>query len=110
MPVVHQKVDAVFLGCDGIPFGQLHDLHIRQRHLKSARSTRIGVHHARDDHGGFLGDASGRLEGFRRDLLLERDPLDNTRAIANEQELQPSLVRTAVQPPLDGDLLANVLR
>ena len=50
-----------------------------------------------------------RLKGLRGDLLLERHALNDPRPVAQEQELQAPLVRLAVQPALDRDLLPDVV-
>jgi hypothetical protein len=85
MAVLHQEIDAVLFGSDGIRIGfghALHDLTFADVEFVAAGSALVGADLAFDDHAGFLGEALDGLEDFGRDGILGNYSLDDAGAVA----------------------------
>ncbi len=112
MAMLHQELDAVLLGRDGIRIVRidaLQNLRIADVHLVAAGSALVGAHLAGDDHAGFLGQALDRLEQFGRDRVLGDDALDDAAAVAENGEQQFAALAQVVEPAANGDGLTFVL-
>jgi len=111
MAVLHQKVNAVLLGRDGVlGADDLDTLQVTDIYLDAAGDTRrplVGAHRTRDDERRFPGQVPGGLKDLLADRLLEDDALDDTRAIADLQELQAALAGPGIEPALDRHFLAH---
>jgi len=111
MPVLHQKLDPVFLGADGEFAGQLHDLEVLSLEFvpsREAGGALVGPDQTGHDDGGLPGQFQGLFKHFWRNALLEEYSLGNACAVANAQKLKASFVSPLIQPALEGDLLAHV--
>ena len=109
MAMIHQELDAVLFGRDRIVGRDLDHLQVRHVQLKAAGSALIGADGPRDDERRLLGQLGGGFKRFGRNRLLENHTLNDTRPVPDEHKLQASFVRSAVDPSLDGHLLAYML-
>src|SRR5580658_5101582 len=112
MAVLHQEIDAVFFGSDGVGSGlghALHDLDVRDVELITAGGALIGADLAFDDDAGFLGEAFDGVENFGRDGVLRDYTLDDAGAVAKLREQELAAFAEVVEPSADGDGLAFVL-
>ena len=91
MPILHQKVDAVFLWGDGVLVGDdLQDLEIADAYFIAARNAGgplVGAHQAGENDGGFLRQPAGVFEHLGRHFFLEYHTLNDARAITDLQKL-----------------------
>src|ERR1700690_356296 len=111
MAVLHQKIDAMLFGSDGIRsrFGHaLHDFHVRDIEFVAARSALVGANLAFDDDAGFLGEALDGLEHFGRNRIFRDYALDDAGAVAKLGEKKLAAFAQVVEPSSDGDGLALV--
>ena len=112
MTVVHQEVDAVFFGSDGIGIGfgdTLHHLDVRNVEFIAARSALVSANLAFDNDAGFLGEALDGVENFGRNGVLRDYALDDARAVAKLGKKELAAFAEVVEPSADGDRLAFVL-
>jgi hypothetical protein len=114
MPMIHQKLDAVILGRDGVMLverDQLDNLKVKHIELESAGRTFVGTNFSGHAHGRFLRQVSDALKNLRRDGLFEDDALNNSGPVAKKGEKQFSTFAKVVDPTLDltsGSLLATL--
>ncbi len=108
--VVHQEVDAVFLGRDGVLLGRdpddLERLHLQ---LVLALAFRVRLHGPGDHQRGLLGQRARLLEEGGAHVSLGDDPLDHPGAVTDLEELDLLAAAPVVEPTPERDLLADVL-
>ena len=112
MAMLHQVLDAVFFGSDGIGIcfrDALHDLDIRDIELIAAGGALIGANFAFHDDARFLGEAFDGIENFGRNGILRHYALDDAGAVAKLGEKQLAAFAQVVEPSADDDGLAFVL-
>ena len=89
MPVVHQEIDAVIFGSDGIRIRfryALQDLRRFHVNFKSALRARLRPYLPGDDQRGLLGQTLQRLKQFLGQIGLYRDALNDPRPIAKQRK------------------------
>ncbi len=112
MAVLHEEVDAVLLGRDGVGIGLgdfLQDLHVGNVEFEAAGGALVGADFAFDDHARFLRQALEGVEGFGRDGVLGDNTLNLTAAVTEDWEQKLSALAQVIQPSANGDRLAFVL-
>ena len=112
MAMLHQEIDAVLLGRDGVRIVRvhtLHDLRVGDVHLVAAGRALVGADFAGDDHARFLGQALDRVEQLGRDGVLGHHALDDAAAVAKDGEQQLAALAQVVEPAAKGDGLAFML-
>ena len=112
MAVLHQKIDAVLFGRDGIRIVGIHALHhlrVGDVEFVAAGSALVGAYLAGDDHARLLRQPLDRLEQFGRNCVLGHHALDDAATVAELREQQLAALAQVVQPSADGDALAFVL-
>src|SRR5271157_2366111 len=113
MTMVHQELDAVFFEGDGIRVldrDQLLDLEVGHIQLEAARSTFVRAHLAADSQRRFLGQVAYPLKELRRNGALHHHTLNQARAVAEERKQKLAALSQVIEPPLDKNFLANVIR
>ena len=109
MASVHQELNAVLLGRDGKVLGRADQLQAADADLVAAWQTggaRVAAHHAGDADGGLLRQAAGQREVILVQLVAKGDALDDAAAVAQPDEMQPTLAGAQLHPALQQDLLA----
>ncbi len=109
---LHEEIDAVFFGRDGIRVGLRHaldDLDIFDIEFKAAGRAFVGAHFAGDDDAGLLRESFECLEDFWRHALDVRHALHCAGAIAKDGEEQLAALARVIEPSVDGDGLAFML-
>ena len=112
MAMLHQEIDAVLLGRDGIGLLLGHALHhfdVLDIELVAAGGALVGADAAGDDDAGLLGEVLCGLPDFRRDGGLGHDALHGARAIAKDGEEQLAGGAHVVEPAVQDDGLAFML-
>jgi hypothetical protein len=113
MAMVQGKVHAVILESHRIvSLGGLNDLQMPDTYFVSARDARgasVLPDNARDDDGGFLGNAHDRVKQCFIQIPLEGNALDEAGAIPDEQETELAFIGPAVNPTSDDDILTDVV-
>ena len=112
MAMLHQEIDAVLLGRDGVGLllgHALHDFDVLDVELVAAGRALVGADAAGDDDAGLLGEVPGGLPDFRRDGGLGHDALHGARAIAKDGEEQLAGGAHVVEPAVQHDGLAFML-
>jgi len=112
MAVLHQEIDAVLFGSDGIGRrlgNALHDLHVRNVEFVAAGGALVGADFAFDDDAGFLGEALDGVEDFGRDSIFWNYALNDAGAVAKLGEEELAAFAEVVEPSANGDGLAFVL-
>ncbi len=108
--VIHEEVGAVLLRRDGVLAGAGADhFEGRDGELVRVGVLGVGLHLARDAQGGLLREAVGRGEGLGADVVEAHDGLHDAGAVAHLEEDQLLAGAAVVEPPLEGDGLADVL-
>ncbi len=113
MTMVHQELDAVLFEGDGIRVldrDQLLDLEVGHIQFEAARSTFIRAHLAGDSQRRFLGQNAYPLKELRRNRALHHHTLNQARAVAEERKQKLAALSQVIEPPLDKNFLANVIR
>src|SRR5208337_3796936 len=113
MTMVHQELDAVLFEGDGIrvlDWDQLLDLEVGHIQLEAARSTFVRAHLAADSQRRFLGQVAYPLKELRRNGALHHHTLNQARAVAEERKQKLAALSQVIEPPLDKNFLANVIR
>ena len=109
---LHEEVDAVLLGSDGVGVGlgdALDDLDVLDVELKSSRRALVGADFAGDDDRGLLGEAFEGFEDCRGHALDVGHALHGAGAVAEDGEQELAALAGVVEPAADGDGLAFVL-
>src|ERR1035437_7579539 len=112
MAMLHEEVDAVLLGSDGVGVGlgdTLDDLEAFNVEFEAAGSALVGTDFAADDDAGFLGEALEGLENFRGDAFYVGHALDGAGAVAKDGEKELAALAKVVEPTAEGDGLAFML-
>src|SRR6267143_2078156 len=112
MPVLHQEIDAVFLGCDRVWIGLgdlLKNLHMGHVKFITARSPLVRAHLALDDHARLLRESFQRVKGFRSNGVLGDHPLNESAAVPKDREQKLAALTQVIEPASDGDGLTVVL-
>src|SRR5271169_1990973 len=112
MAMLHQEIDAVLFGSDGIGISfrdALHDLHVGNVEFVAAGGTLIGADFAFDDDARFLGEAFDGVKNFGWNGVFRDYALDDARAVAKLGEEELAAFAEIVEPSADGDGLAFVL-
>src|SRR5712691_4034740 len=110
--MIHQKIDAVFLGSDGVGFGlrnTLHDLRVFHVQLVTAGRARFRPQLASNDQRRFLRQVLERLERLLRQRALHGHALQDARAVAHLRETNFPAAAQIIEPARDFDRLARVL-
>src|SRR4051794_18723516 len=110
MAVVHQKVGAVLLRRNRILRRGPEDFEGLDAELDAAGRTSLFSHRAGNTHRSFLRRRIRRRPRLLSHFLLEDDALQIPAAIPNDRKLQLPRGALVVQPPIDGDLFAHMLR
>ena len=100
---VHQEINAVFLGRDGVVVRLVHHLEGARDQLVATRRALVGAHRAGDDDGALLAQVIGFGEGRFVDVLLAHHHLQEAGAVADYQEVNLAAGSPVMQPALDGD-------
>ena len=111
MAPVHQELGAVLLGRDGKVLGRADQLQAADADFIAARQTRrarVAAHHAGHADGGLLRQAARQRKVILVQLVAKGDALDDATAVAQPDEVQPTLAGAALHPALQQDLLAFV--
>ncbi len=110
--VLHEEVDAVLLGGDGVGVGlgdALDDFDVFDVELEAAGGALVGADFAGDDEAGFLGQAFEGGEDFRGDGFDVGYALDRAGAVAEDGEDELAGFAGVVEPSAEGDGLVFVL-
>src|SRR4051795_909478 len=110
MTVVHQEVGAVLFRRNRILRRGPEDLERFDTKLDAAGRTSFFPHRAGDAHRRFLRRRIRRRPRLLGHFLLEDDALQVSAAIPHDRKLQLPRRTLVVQPPIDGDLFADMLR
>src|SRR3954453_23033882 len=110
MAVVHQKVGAVLLRRNRILRRRAEDFEGLDAELDAAGRASLFPDGAGDAHRRFLRRRIRRRPRFLGHFLLEDDALQIPAAIPHDRKLQLPRRTLVVQPPIDGDLFADMLR
>jgi hypothetical protein len=112
MAMLHEEVDAVLLGSDGIGVGlgdSLDNLKAFHVELISSRCSLVGADSSGDDDRGLLGEAFEGLENLRGDALYVGHALDGAGAVAKDGKEELAALAEVVEPAAEGDGLAFML-
>ena len=96
--MIHQEVHAVLFQGDGVLLGNLNDLNVLDIQLIPAGSALIPANRPPDIQGAFLGQLPGSLPHLRGHLVLHKNALDETGAVAELKKLDLSAGTFVVQP------------
>ena len=111
MAMIHQKIDAVILGRDGIRRlfrNALHNVRAFHVELVSARRARFFADLSANDQRRFLRQILQRFEQFLGQRAFHRDALDDAGAVAQLRETNFSAAAKIVQPARDLHRFAGV--
>ncbi len=110
--VLHEELDPMFLGGDGIGVGDAEGFEVADVELETAGDAGgawFGAHEAPDDDAAFLGEGLGDLEVVGRDVVAEDDGLAHAGAVAHLEEVELAFAGFVVEPALEGDFCADVV-
>ena len=111
MAVLHQEVDAMLLGRDGVGIrlrNPLHHLHGADVEFVPPGRALVGADLAFDDDTRFLGQTLDRVEHLRGNGVLRDHTLDEPAAVPEDRKQQFPALAQVVQPAADGDTMAVV--
>ena len=109
VPAVHEELDAVLFGRDRVRLGEREHLDARGLDLDPARLPLVGADRALDTERALLRQRLGGLPRLGPDGVRVHDDLHDPAPVADLEELQALRPARVVEPPVDGDGLADVL-
>ncbi len=106
MPVLHQKLGAVFFRRYRIRIGLRHALnHLHVHHIEFIAAGRalVGANLTLDDQARLLRQRLDRVEYLRRDPILRHHSLNHSRAVAKLWKQQLPALAQVIQPAAQRD-------
>ena len=107
---VHQKIDAVLLGSDGIVVRNMYDLEVAHVHLKAARGALLLPDPSCQGERSLLGQLIEPGKHVLGDAPLHHHPLEVAGAVAEDRETYLAARALVIQPALDRDGFSLVRR
>lgn len=112
MAMLHQEIDTVFFGSNGVRVGfgdALQHLNVRDIQFVAAGGALIGANFAFYYYAGFLGETFDGFEDFGSDGILRDYTLNDAGAVTKLGKEKLATFAEVVEPSADGDGLAFVL-